>query len=120
MSISLKLIAAFLAAVLFMSAVVSCGGSPEDTPKPESDTTEASADLGAETTTELKPDLPESDFDGYDFRFLNGNTAPWMTIFIVTAEEQNGEAVNDAIYTRNLAVSEKYGVKISEISTTGV
>ncbi|MGI6743105.1 MAG: hypothetical protein ACOX4O_05505 [Eubacteriales bacterium] len=120
MSKYLKIAATLLAIVIFFSAVVSCGGSPEDTPKPESNTTEAPADLGAETTTELKPDLPESDFDGYDFRFLNGNTAPWMTIFIVTAEEQNGEAVNDAIYTRNLAVSEKYGVKISEISTTGV
>ena len=114
----LKFIAAFLAAVLLMSAVVSCG----DSPKTGTDTTQADvpSDPGAETVTELKPELPESDFDGYVFRFLNGNTSTWMTIFVVTAEEQNGEAVNDAIYARNLAVSEKYGVKISEISTTSV
>ncbi len=119
MSNILKLTAAFLAAVLFMSAVVSCGGSP----KTGADTAaqpDIPADHGAEITEELKPELPESDFGGYDFRFLNGNTSSWMTIFVVTAEEQNGEAVNDALYTRNLAVSEKYGVKISEISTTNV
>ena len=44
MSKRLKLTAAFLAAVLFMSAVVSCGGSSEGTPKAGSDTTEATAD----------------------------------------------------------------------------
>ncbi|HHX54514.1 MAG TPA: hypothetical protein GX704_06355 [Clostridiales bacterium] len=119
MSKRLKLTAAFLAAVLFMSAVVSCGGSPKSVTDTAAQA-DIPADPGAGITEELKPDLPESDFGGYDFRFLNGNTASWMTIFVVTAAEQNGEAVNDALYTRNLAVSEKYGVKISEISTTSV
>lgn len=67
-----------------------------------------------EETTSLEPDLPDIYYDGADFTILNGNTATWMTVFAVTTEGENGDSVNDAIYRRNLAVEEKYGVNLVE------
>lgn len=123
MKIFSRITAAALASILLMSALISCGAPNGSTAAPNETATADNAAGGTpeqtvpETAAELKPDLPETDFGGYEFRFLNGNSSSWMTVFVVTAEEQNGEVVNDAIYARNLAVSEKYGVKISEIPT---
>ncbi|MBQ7718965.1 MAG: hypothetical protein IJT56_00140 [Clostridia bacterium] len=123
MSSSKRVLAALLAAAVLLPAAA-CGDAQSDSPSVTA--APSASDGGApaaeeETTTVLMPDIPEgSNFGGYDFTFLNGNTAEWMTTYVVTAEEQNGEVVNDAIYDRNLAVAEKYGVTISEVSTTSV
>ena len=124
MSALKKIVSAALASALSASALISCGDSAEQASPLQTEAPQPGAEAAApadETTTALLPDIPDgTNFGGYEFTFLNGNTAEWMTIYVVTAEEQNGEGVNDAIYKRNLNVSEKYGVKISEVSTTSV
>ena len=110
---------AFAAAALIF-ALSSCGAASDSAAPAQTAAPSGGADgtAAVEETTMLMPDVPDDlNYGGYDFRFLNGNTSEWMTIFVVTAEEQNGEAVNDAIYARNLRTEEKLGVKISEIST---
>ncbi|MBQ2709976.1 MAG: extracellular solute-binding protein, partial [Clostridia bacterium] len=100
-----------LCAALLCSAM-SCGESEPRT----TDTTAATVDTATlPTETELAPDLPDVNYKGADFTILNGNTTTWMTIAKVTAEEENGDNINDAIYRRNLAVEEKYGVNIVEV-----
>ena len=95
-----------LAAMLAMSA--SCGGS-ENAPV-SGDAT--SADTSTETEAPAAA-LPDADFEGYEFNFLNGNTS--YTYRSVIAEEQNGETMNDAIYLRNTKVEERYNIQINEI-----
>lgn len=74
------------------------------------------------TEEEIQPDLPDADFNGATFTFL---TRDWgdanhlsTTIRDVYADGMNGEVINDAVYERNLYVSEKYNVIIQQNNTT--
>lgn len=106
----------FLAAMLVLSSCADTAGNETQTEALTQPTTESAVQTEAETE-ELTPVLPEADYGGDDFCFLNGNTATWMTTYVVTAEAENGEAVNDAIYQRNRAVEEQFHVKVTEISS---
>ena len=108
---------AFLLLTAMLASLAACGGEGAAV-----DTTAASGgDTTAETATDRPASgLPEADFNGESFTFLNGNTAEWMTTYVVTAEEENGDTVNDAIYKRNGVVEDKYNVVIEEISTKSV
>ena len=74
--------------------------------------------------TESMPEIEAVDGGGKDFVILNRavsesyNSHP---IAEFSADEQNGEIINDAIYTRNLFLEEKYNIKIisDNISATG-
>ena len=70
--------------------------------------------------TEDLPPIPEGyDFGGYEFTLLNGNMADWMYTWRVTADEENGEALNDAIFKRNLAAEDALNVRIASIGQSG-
>lgn len=104
-----RMISASLAAMLFLTA---CGNTTDA----GNENTSAEKDSTSDTTTEESmPVLPERDFGGYEFTFLNGNTA--YTYGSVVAEEQNGETMNDAIYQRNAKVEDRYNIKIKEVLT---
>lgn len=117
-SIQAKILSVLLLLSICLASFSACGGGSGKT----SDTTAgngAGADNAAESTdSELKSDLPDVNYNGYEFRLLNGNTSTWMTIFKVTAEAETGDTLIDSIFRRNMNVEDKYGVKISEISTT--
>lgn len=103
------MISASLAAMLFLTA---CGNTTDA----GNENTSAEKDSTSDTTTEESmPVLPERDFGGYEFTFLNGNTA--YTYGSVVAEEQNGETMNDSIYLRNSKVEDRYNITIKEILT---
>ena len=91
-----KIVAALLAVIVFAVMLAGCGKSESsNTPSITTVSPDATAENAAETTTELRPDLPQDiKFDGYEFKFLNGNTADWMVTYAITAEEANGEALN--------------------------
>ena len=67
-------------------------------------------------------EIPEGvNYDGYEFKILvyepgaNSTEGSQQTIrnySPVVAEEENGEAINDAVYTRNRLTEEKLGIKI--------
>ena len=105
-----------VSALLLTALLISCGEAKTDAPV----TTQAAAETAATeiVTTEepkLEPDLPERDFDGYEFRVLTKgvDNVHWKSKDIYT-EEQNGEALNDAVFERNSKVGEKYNFIISE------
>lgn len=116
-----KLTALLLAALILSSALASCGEQTSTTPS-GSDSSSASGETtaAAEETvpeeTEIKPDLPEADLQGYSFRVLTRDTD--HHIKEVYATELNGEVVNDAVYTRNLNVEETYNVKLEAVEVT--
>ncbi|MGN1128397.1 MAG: hypothetical protein ACI4T6_05505, partial [Candidatus Flemingiibacterium sp.] len=100
-----------LAAMLAMTA--SCGDSTDAPVSGEA----TSADTDGETTAPAAA-LPDADFEGYEFTFLNGNVFSWFTVSSVTTDEQNGETMNDAIYERNRKVEERYNITLSEIPSS--
>ena len=69
----------------------------------------------------IYPDLPESDFGGYEFRVLSRGpdyNVHWFARDIY-AEEENGDPINDAVYKRNKSIEEKYNVKIVNFPENG-
>ncbi len=109
----LALVVAMLAGTL-----ASCGEKAE---------TENGADLNADTastveteteaeTTELEArqavadDLPENDFGGRDFIVITCDNSDIQKYIAV--EELTGEGVNDAVYSRNLTVADRFNVNV--------
>jgi len=62
-------------------------------------------------------DLPEQNFNGYNFRIISRSEAAnahWWNCDI-GASEENGDPVNDAVYMRNKKVEEKYNITVTNI-----
>lgn len=102
---------AFILLAAMLAMTVSCGAAEDNSATKDTTTDETTA--GTETAA---PVLPDADFGGYEFTFLNGNTS--YTYRSVVAEEQNGETMNDAIYLRNTKVEDRYKIHINEVSST--
>lgn len=113
-SVTLLLLSAMLAATV---STVSCGDTDSGT------ASESTADAGtngnAAETEPLDPrlaisdDLPEKDYSGKAFRLMLRQDVEYE----FDVKEANGDTMNDAVYNRNLKISERYGV---EFETTAV
>ncbi len=98
-----KRILTLLLALAMLVSITACGSStPSDTDGP--------TDTTPPTTEYVDPypdNLPERNFEGYEF-------AIWGTQpDIYHLDEESGDIVDDAIYKRQLAVSERFNVKFS-------
>lgn len=102
--------AALAAMLILTNSFASCGQAAAQPGETMSET-EASVRT-EELTTEAASALPDRDFDGYVFTFLNGNTS--YANNSVIAEEQTAETINDAIYKRNASVEERYNITLAE------
>ena len=116
-----KIPALFLSLVLLLSA---CAQTPADSGENASDNSAAAvipsaAESPAEEETEAAPEedrtqfdpkLESVDFGGADFTALYTSGSEVEPNKDFTAEELNGEIVNDAKYNRGVALSEKYNV----------
>ena len=108
-----------LCAAMLCSSFLSCseeGAQNSDETAADSTGTESTEATVTETEEEKKgPDLPEVNYGGYEFRMLGkGQQQPHWQSKDLTAEEMNGEPINDAVYERNAYVGDKYGVKFIE------
>lgn len=100
-------------ALLVCAMLTGCGGNTEiETEKSGSDTASESVETAPET--EIWQNVPAGSYDGYGFRFLTTeeNWGYWH----MDVEEQTGDALDDAVFARNLAVEERLGVTITEKS----
>ncbi len=105
-------IPALLLTTLLLAA---CGDASSGTSKTtEAVTTPPEGETAPVTEAYDGPILPEANYNGETFSFYNTCTCDWMAINRVTAEEETGDTLNDAVYRRNLIVSEKYNVEIGE------
>lgn len=107
-----KILALLLASLLTASALTACG---ETTSDDTTDTT-GNADNTVENTTtgetersEIEDGLPSKDFGGRDFHLLTREK--FYDDFM--PEELTGEVLNDALYTRNTKIMEKYNITMS-------
>jgi len=93
----------FLTAASLSMPLFSCGTSEtsETTPQNESES-------AATVETKAAAELPTIDMDGFTLRIANEdpNNLSWAYIDILV--EQNGTAVNDAIFRRNIEIQETY------------
>ena len=83
--------------------LASCGGGTE---------TETTAETAVQTEaaaveTELTDNLPERDYGGADYVILAA-AEQWQNTY--AAEESTGDVLNDAVFHRNTAVEERFGV----------
>lgn len=112
----IRQLSAAVLAFLCLASVVSCGESTVDTPSD----TENTADAVTETETETsslyeKIGVPENGFGGEAYTILC-RTDVVNEMYI---EEESGDIVDDAIYQRNLNVSENLNVDIQVVDIPG-
>ena len=100
-----KILSALLLAAVMLGA---CGEAPRPSAAPETAAPAGEAGTAAETAAEEAV----TDYGGYEFTLLNGNVS--YTYRFVTAEEENGDIMNDSIYRRNIAVEDALNIKIRE------
>jgi len=111
-----RIITALLLAAMTVSAAACAGESAAENKETQA---ENNAETTAAVTEEerITPDLPEKNFEGYEFRVLTkGQFSSHWSSKDIAAEEENGEPINDAVYLRNRNVGEKYNVKIADVS----
>ncbi len=108
--------------IIALALILSCVGCGTEEPEQETNVTTMTEQNGAAETepeeTEIVSRMEEKDYDGYEYRILT--TTPQMNNVYyheVFSEGENGETVNDAVFTRNIALEEKYNVKVSGIHT---
>lgn len=99
-----------LMALLMTMPLSSCGntGTTDNT----GDTTANADTTPTETeTTDPLAHLPNTDYEGYDFRMQLRNDDKWVADQV--AEEMTGEVVNDAVYKRNSETMDRYNIVIT-------
>ena len=123
-----KFILLMLTAALVAVSVLSCadedGGTGTGNQNGPEDLWSEEFPPGMEPEAEAEelafPDLPDIHFGGYNFRILN--TRAGALLFLLTqlvAEEETGEALNDAIFRRNRRMEDRFGFNIVETSFNG-
>lgn len=93
------------------AALFACSNNPAP-----SDGYVSTSETMPEESTGYTLNLPETDMEGKVFTFLTTNwpgEAIW-TFDEITIEEQDGSAVNDAMYLRNVNVQTRFNCKIGE------
>ena len=114
-----RIIALILTAALTAVAVLACATDGEIHEEPGRTVGDAEIQTNGETNggtaevpvAELRfPDLPEIDFGGYEFRILGLRAGAMGHILTqLVAEEETGEALNDAIFRRNRRMEDRFG-----------
>ena len=104
-----------LPVLVLLAAIIASCGTVETA---DTEATTAISDTGTDTSSEKPlPELPEDDFDGYNFRVAHWDMPDWpMRACVDIVGENNGDTISDAVYRRNLAVCERYNFEISLIS----
>ncbi|MCQ2428018.1 MAG: hypothetical protein MJ137_06415 [Clostridia bacterium] len=110
-----------LACIFALSLFTSCadsGKQDETTPSAVVDTTVAPDETTSEFDSKgyLKDSLPTMNFGDKEFNILYWSDREHEEF---VAEEQSGEAVNDAIFTRNTTIENRAGVKLNFVGEKG-
>lgn len=120
-----KSIALLMAAMMLVTAAVSCGKTEEPAETTAqataAATTEATAATEAPVETnkyEIGDNLPEDlDFKGAEIHFISRGRE-WCKD-VIDVDDMNGEVINDAVYNRNAAVEDRLNVKIVDHKDSG-
>ena len=112
-----KNLTALMLAALISASFIACGEkSSENTPPPggsEAAQTADNAGTEPETTADPLAKYDGIDYGGYKFRVVAQNTPTRYNMYF---EEKQGDDINDSIFDRDLAVTEKLNVSFEAIS----
>lgn len=110
-----------LPALLAALMLVSCGETiSDDTTAPENDSQQNMETELPEEETRLYPEIPAgTDYGGYTFRFV-GYQGGYTQESDYVCEEGSAMVLSDAVYRRNLAVSELLNVQFTEQTAPAV
>lgn len=110
-----KLLAAALIAAMLTSLLAGCGTTSTDSPDTSpADTTTENAATEEAATEDLGPYVEKKDYEGKSFSKYVINTATYSNYYF--ADEQTGEAMNDAVYERKCLTEEYLNVKFSRLT----
>jgi len=112
-----KIIMLFLAVSMIFSAFAGCGdnNAGDSTPAVTSGDNIGPGDEEEPVDVKLLPDVPDADYNGYEFNVLISVNGEIALLNDFRAEEETGDAINDAIFRRNIFVEDKYNIKIVDI-----
>lgn len=118
MNVSLFRIISCLLAVIIISGTVSCSPSGVNDENTESGREESKSDsVKPDSTGEtewLSDNLGnEWNFNGHTFKTLTGTHGTYL-VSTFSVEESSGEVMNDALFDRNLALSERFNISFAE------
>ena len=122
-----RTMAMLIVLLMLVPTLASCSNntpaeSKETTAQQETAQTAESTDASADETTaedeRIKPNIPESaDFGGDTITFLHWYNTAWTETVRqsrdIYSEGITGEAINDAVYNRNVKIEDAYKVKIA-------
>ncbi|MGN1128562.1 MAG: hypothetical protein ACI4T6_06350, partial [Candidatus Flemingiibacterium sp.] len=111
-----RLISSFIL-ISLLAGLASCGSESGNNDISSEQTSAGGASDETETEdSAISDNLPEKDYNGYDFRILMRCTPIWTKEMFV--DEANGDVVDDAVYRRNQIVSERFGVNFTLIESS--
>jgi len=109
---SLRILSSIIAiTAILLNAVIITACADSGTDAAEVSTTSVETEPAV---TEIPDNLPDTDYAGYSFTIM---TYSPKTYYI---KEQTGDIVNDAIYTRNQRVEERFGVEVEVNTQPGI
>ena len=107
-----KILTSLLTISIVAALLISCAGS---TPPPTSTTGDIIASDTSDKGVADEYIYASLDCNGEDFTFLNVTTT-WDFYTAITHESETGEVLDDAIFSRNKKIEERYNVNIKEIA----
>ena len=122
-----KKISLLIAILMLISSFTSCSDNSQEAESTEetesvqlstADETAASEETDETEEERIKPNIPESaDFGGDTITFLHWYNSAWTETVRqsrdIYSEGLTGEAINDAVYNRNIKIEDAYNVKIA-------
>ena len=111
-----KILTGLLAITILLTLFISCAGDNTSSGA-QTTTTAAGAENAAaeETTTAPQYTYADANYNGEDFVILNAENI-WDFIMVIDFEEMSGDSLEDAIYTRNRSVEERYNFNMVELN----
>ena len=111
-----RLISSFIL-ISLLAGLASCGSeSGSNDISAEQSSAGGASDETETADSAISDNLPDKDYNGYDFRILMRCTPIWTKEMFV--DEATGDVVDDAVYRRNQIVSERFGVNFTLIESS--
>jgi len=107
-----KALCLILVAAFILGNLISCNATTDDPEQVTPETVISDTDTAAET--KIEPDLPDVSFNGTEVHTITR----WIDAVQyynheLDTESENGEAINDAVFRRNMLVEEQFDVVIT-------